>query len=163
MLFPTSSMALPWVSCYIPLNSYHLYVPLNSYHLYVSLIIDALKQRGAEEWRLNILHIHLHKHFTKIITFQVMISKFKNCGMGHSWDGNHLYSSHWCNFIYLQCTSGGILRGSGNQKVGAIVNAIGYYVVGLPIGISLMFAAKLGVIGKLQPWEAGQNHSLAPD
>ncbi|XP_049632826.1 multidrug and toxin extrusion protein 1-like [Suncus etruscus] len=50
-------------------------------------------------------------------------------------------------FDGLACTSGGILRGSGNQKVGAIVNAIGYYVVGLPIGISLMFAAKLGVIG----------------
>ena len=43
---------------------------------------------------------------------------------------------------------GGVLRGTGNQKVGAIVNAIGYYVIGLPIGITLMFAAKLGVIGK---------------
>ncbi|XP_054996781.1 multidrug and toxin extrusion protein 1 isoform X2 [Sorex araneus] len=50
-------------------------------------------------------------------------------------------------FDGLACTSGGILRGSGNQKVGAIINAIGYYVIGLPIGISLMFAAKLGVIG----------------
>lgn len=54
--------------------------------------------------------------------------------------------------LCLQCTSGGILRGSGNQKVGAIINAIGYYVLGLPIGISLMFAANLGVIGKLQLW-----------
>ncbi|XP_066221065.1 multidrug and toxin extrusion protein 1 isoform X2 [Saccopteryx leptura] len=53
---------------------------------------------------------------------------------------SHLFES-------LACTSGGILRGSGNQKVGAIVNAIGYYVIGLPIGISLMFAARLGVIG----------------
>ncbi|XP_049730638.1 multidrug and toxin extrusion protein 1-like isoform X2 [Elephas maximus indicus] len=50
-------------------------------------------------------------------------------------------------FDALACTCGGILRGSGNQKIGAIVNAIGYYVIGLPIGISLMFAAKLGVIG----------------
>uniref|UniRef100_H0XCY6 Multidrug and toxin extrusion protein n=2 Tax=Otolemur garnettii TaxID=30611 RepID=H0XCY6_OTOGA len=50
-------------------------------------------------------------------------------------------------FEALACTCGGILRGSGNQKVGAIVNAIGYYVVGLPIGIALMFATKLGVIG----------------
>ncbi|XP_054544982.1 multidrug and toxin extrusion protein 1-like isoform X4 [Talpa occidentalis] len=50
-------------------------------------------------------------------------------------------------FEGLACTSGGILRGSGNQKVGAIVNALGYYIIGLPIGISLMFAAKLGVIG----------------
>ncbi|XP_003262606.1 multidrug and toxin extrusion protein 1 isoform X2 [Nomascus leucogenys] len=50
-------------------------------------------------------------------------------------------------FEALACTSGGILRGSGNQKVGAIVNTIGYYVVGLPIGIALMFATKLGVMG----------------
>nr|XP_027778116.1 multidrug and toxin extrusion protein 1-like [Marmota flaviventris] len=50
-------------------------------------------------------------------------------------------------FEGLSCTSGGILRGTGSQKVGAIVNAIGYYVIGLPIGIALMFAAKLGVIG----------------
>ncbi|XP_073090835.1 multidrug and toxin extrusion protein 1 [Manis javanica] len=49
-------------------------------------------------------------------------------------------------FDGLACTSGGILRGSGNQKVGAVINAIGYYVLGLPIGISLMFAANLGVI-----------------
>ncbi|XP_041627779.1 multidrug and toxin extrusion protein 1-like isoform X3 [Vulpes lagopus] len=52
---------------------------------------------------------------------------------------SHLFES-------LACTSGGILRGTGNQKVGAIVNAIGYYVIGLPVGISLMFATKLGVI-----------------
>ncbi|KAL1780151.1 multidrug and toxin extrusion protein 1 [Sigmodon hispidus] len=53
---------------------------------------------------------------------------------------SHLFES-------LACTCGGVLRGTGNQKVGAIVNAIGYYVIGLPIGISLMFPAKLGVIG----------------
>nr|XP_008957614.2 multidrug and toxin extrusion protein 1 isoform X2 [Pan paniscus] len=50
-------------------------------------------------------------------------------------------------FEALACTSGGVLRGSGNQKVGAIVNTIGYYVVGLPIGIVLMFATTLGVMG----------------
>lgn len=52
-----------------------------------------------------------------------------------------------------QCTCGGVLRGSGNQRVGAIVNTIGYYVVGLPIGISLMFATGLGVVGKPRGWE----------
>ncbi|XP_029784227.1 multidrug and toxin extrusion protein 1-like [Suricata suricatta] len=50
-------------------------------------------------------------------------------------------------FEGLACTCGGILRGSGNQKVGAIVNAIGYYLIGLPIGISLMFVVRLGLIG----------------
>ncbi|KAM8976568.1 multidrug and toxin extrusion protein 2-like [Pelodytes ibericus] len=47
----------------------------------------------------------------------------------------------------IACTSGGVLRGTGKQKIGAILNAVGYYVVGLPIGISLMFAVKLGVVG----------------
>ncbi|XP_041431255.1 multidrug and toxin extrusion protein 1 isoform X4 [Xenopus laevis] len=42
---------------------------------------------------------------------------------------------------------GGILRGSGKLKVGAISHTIGYYVIGLPLGLSLMFAAKLGIIG----------------
>ncbi|XP_032177949.1 multidrug and toxin extrusion protein 1-like isoform X2 [Mustela erminea] len=50
-------------------------------------------------------------------------------------------------FEALACTGGGILRGSGNQKAGAIVNTIGYYLIGLPIGISLMFAARMGVVG----------------
>ena len=50
-----------------------------------------------------------------------------------------------------QCTCGGILRDTGNQKAGAIINAIGYYVLGLPIGISLMFAAGLGLLGKPTP------------
>ncbi|XP_075041570.1 multidrug and toxin extrusion protein 1-like [Mixophyes fleayi] len=44
-------------------------------------------------------------------------------------------------------TCSGILRGTGKQKIGAIFNAIGFYVVGLPVGISLMFAAKIGILG----------------
>ncbi|XP_014445104.1 multidrug and toxin extrusion protein 2-like [Tupaia chinensis] len=50
-------------------------------------------------------------------------------------------------FDALAATCGGVLRGTGNQKIGAILNAIGYYVLGFPIGVSLMFAAKLGIIG----------------
>ncbi|XP_069082470.1 multidrug and toxin extrusion protein 2-like isoform X2 [Pleurodeles waltl] len=50
-------------------------------------------------------------------------------------------------FDATAATAGGILRGAGKQKMGAILNAIGYYLVGFPIGISLMFAAKLGVLG----------------
>lgn len=40
-----------------------------------------------------------------------------------------------------------MLRGTGRQKLGAIANAVGYYTLGFPIGISLMFAAKMGVLG----------------
>ncbi|XP_068766581.1 multidrug and toxin extrusion protein 1 isoform X1 [Struthio camelus] len=50
-------------------------------------------------------------------------------------------------FDAAAATCGGVLRGAGKQKMGAIANAIGYYAIGLPIGISLMFAAKLGVLG----------------
>ncbi|XP_030041787.1 multidrug and toxin extrusion protein 2 [Microcaecilia unicolor] len=50
-------------------------------------------------------------------------------------------------FDAAACVSGGVLRGAGKQKIGAILNAVGYYVVGFPIGISLMFVAKLGVKG----------------
>ncbi|MBZ3891389.1 Multidrug and toxin extrusion protein 2 [Sciurus carolinensis] len=49
-------------------------------------------------------------------------------------------------FDALAGTCGGVLRGMGKQKIGAILNAIGYYVFGFPIGVSLMFAAKLGII-----------------
>ncbi|XP_018419612.1 PREDICTED: multidrug and toxin extrusion protein 2-like [Nanorana parkeri] len=41
----------------------------------------------------------------------------------------------------------GILRGMGKQKIGAITNIFGYYFIGIPVGLSLMFPAKLGVIG----------------
>ncbi|XP_053328720.1 multidrug and toxin extrusion protein 1-like [Spea bombifrons] len=44
-------------------------------------------------------------------------------------------------------TCGGVLRGTGRQKIGAIFHAVGYYVIGLPVGISLMFAARMGIIG----------------
>lgn len=58
---------------------------------------------------------------------------------------------HTMTGVCLQCTCGGILRGTGNQKAGAVINAVGYYVLGLPIGISLMFAAGLGLLGKPPP------------
>lgn len=63
----------------------------------------------------------------------------------------------------LQCTCAGVLRGSGNQRIGAIVNTVSYYVIGLPIGISLMFIAKLGVIGKPSPRASGSATQWAPE
>lgn len=49
--------------------------------------------------------------------------------------------------LSAQGTCGGVLRGTGRQKLGAIANAVGYYTIGFPVGISLMFAAKMGVLG----------------
>ncbi|XP_053310834.1 multidrug and toxin extrusion protein 1-like [Spea bombifrons] len=50
-------------------------------------------------------------------------------------------------FESIACVSGGVLRGTGRQKVGAIVYTIGYYIIGLPSAAALMFAAKLGIKG----------------
>ncbi|XP_066492562.1 multidrug and toxin extrusion protein 2-like [Tiliqua scincoides] len=50
-------------------------------------------------------------------------------------------------FDAIAATGGGVLRGAGKQKFGAIANAVGYYVIGLPIGITLMFVYNLGVMG----------------
>ncbi|MEE6504690.1 hypothetical protein FKM82_005293 [Ascaphus truei] len=46
-------------------------------------------------------------------------------------------------------TCGGILRGTGKQTIGAIFHTVGYYVIGLPVGISLMFPADFGIIGRI--------------
>ncbi|XP_078536026.1 multidrug and toxin extrusion protein 2-like isoform X2 [Lissotriton helveticus] len=50
-------------------------------------------------------------------------------------------------FESIACTSNGILKGMGKQKIGAVVYGIGYYVIGLPLELTLMFVAKFGVLG----------------
>ncbi|XP_070536672.1 multidrug and toxin extrusion protein 2-like [Ptychodera flava] len=42
---------------------------------------------------------------------------------------------------------GGILRGCGRQRLGAFLDALGYYFLGLPLGISLMFIVHMGIHG----------------
>lgn len=32
--------------------------------------------------------------------------------------------------------------------VGALITLVGHYFIGLPIGVSLMFAAQMGIVGK---------------
>lgn len=49
----------------------------------------------------------------------------------------------------LQGITGGNVRGSGKQLHGALCNIVVYYFVGLPVGVSLMLALNLGIIGKL--------------
>ncbi|XP_059207193.1 multidrug and toxin extrusion protein 1-like [Centropristis striata] len=43
--------------------------------------------------------------------------------------------------------TGGIVRGAGKQKIGAVCNLVGYYFIGFPIGVSLMFPVKMGIVG----------------
>ncbi|XP_072099068.1 multidrug and toxin extrusion protein 1-like isoform X3 [Mobula birostris] len=52
---------------------------------------------------------------------------------------------HW--FEAIATVSGGVLRGAGKQKIGAIGNLVGFYSIGFPLGITLMLAAHLGVMG----------------
>ena len=50
-------------------------------------------------------------------------------------------------FDGLQVVGGGLMRGMGRPQAGAIVNLIGFYVVGLPLAWFLAFPAELGIIG----------------
>ncbi|XP_073427714.1 multidrug and toxin extrusion protein 1-like [Dendrobates tinctorius] len=50
-------------------------------------------------------------------------------------------------FECVACVSSGVLRGIGRQKIGAIIFAIGYYMLGLPVAAAVMFAAKQGIKG----------------
>uniref|UniRef100_A0A3Q4MIB7 Multidrug and toxin extrusion protein n=1 Tax=Neolamprologus brichardi TaxID=32507 RepID=A0A3Q4MIB7_NEOBR len=50
-------------------------------------------------------------------------------------------------FDSLLCVCSGILVGSGMQKIAAISNLMGYYLIGLPVGIALMFYANLRILG----------------
>ncbi|XP_061575596.1 multidrug and toxin extrusion protein 1-like isoform X1 [Cololabis saira] len=58
--------------------------------------------------------------------------------------------SFYAPFLFLDAINAacaGIIRGAGKQNVGAICNILGYYGVGFPVGVPLMFAAKLGIKG----------------
>ncbi|XP_056302390.1 multidrug and toxin extrusion protein 1-like [Danio aesculapii] len=54
-------------------------------------------------------------------------------------------------FVHLfdatSAITGGIVRGAGKQQIGALCNLVGYYCVGFPIGVSLMFALNMGIVG----------------
>uniref|UniRef100_A0A3Q3QF59 Multidrug and toxin extrusion protein n=1 Tax=Monopterus albus TaxID=43700 RepID=A0A3Q3QF59_MONAL len=50
-------------------------------------------------------------------------------------------------FDAILCACLGILVGSGMQKIAALASLVGYYCIGLPVGIALMFVAELGILG----------------
>uniref|UniRef100_A0A8C7BCB1 Multidrug and toxin extrusion protein n=1 Tax=Neovison vison TaxID=452646 RepID=A0A8C7BCB1_NEOVI len=49
--------------------------------------------------------------------------------------------------IFTNDEAAGVLRGTGKQAFGAIVNAIMYYVLGLPLGIVLTFVVRMRIMG----------------
>ena len=50
-------------------------------------------------------------------------------------------------FDGVQVTATGALRGAGNTHAGLYVQLVGYWVVGLPLGLWLGFARKMGAVG----------------
>ncbi|XP_076025248.1 multidrug and toxin extrusion protein 1 [Genypterus blacodes] len=50
-------------------------------------------------------------------------------------------------FDGILCVYSGILVGSGMQKFAALTNLLLYYCVALPVGITLIFVVKLGLLG----------------
>jgi MATE family multidrug resistance protein len=50
-------------------------------------------------------------------------------------------------FDGLQVVGGGLMRGMGRPRAGAIVNLLGFYVLGLPLAWLLAFPVGLGIIG----------------
>ncbi|HFE45209.1 MAG TPA: MATE family efflux transporter, partial [Nannocystis exedens] len=50
-------------------------------------------------------------------------------------------------FDGIQVVGGGVLRGMGRTRPAAIFNLVGYYVLGLPLGIWMAFELGLGVVG----------------
>ncbi|XP_040309004.1 multidrug and toxin extrusion protein 2-like isoform X2 [Herpailurus yagouaroundi] len=50
-------------------------------------------------------------------------------------------------FEAICCVYSGVLRGSGKQAFGAVVNMIMYYVISLPLGIVLTFVVRMGIMG----------------
>uniref|UniRef100_A0A3Q0RWM0 Multidrug and toxin extrusion protein n=1 Tax=Amphilophus citrinellus TaxID=61819 RepID=A0A3Q0RWM0_AMPCI len=49
---------------------------------------------------------------------------------------------------FMHGVAAGVLRGAGKQLIGALCNLVGFYFIGFPIGVSLMFAANMGIVGK---------------
>ncbi len=47
----------------------------------------------------------------------------------------------------VQAVTGGVLRGLGKQKLCLLLNILGFWVLGVPIGATLSFAAGVGVFG----------------
>lgn len=50
-------------------------------------------------------------------------------------------------FDGLQVVGGGLMRGMGRPRAGAIVNLIGFYLLGLPLAWLLAFPGELGLVG----------------
>uniref|UniRef100_F6VZF7 Multidrug and toxin extrusion protein n=1 Tax=Ornithorhynchus anatinus TaxID=9258 RepID=F6VZF7_ORNAN len=150
-------------SCaHVPLNSPHAFhcdgclclvhfypqVPLGFSVAASVRVGNALGAGNAEQARLSCITVLLCAEIFAVL-MGILLSTLKDVVAYIFTSDKYVILSLQCNsaFFLPQGTSGGILRGTGQQKIGAILNAIGYYGIGFPIGISLMFAANRGIIG----------------
>ncbi|CAA6661254.1 unnamed protein product [Spirodela intermedia] len=67
----------------------------------------------------------------------------------------------------IQCVLSGTIRGSGRQKIGALINLGAYYIVGIPSAVLLAFAQKSkdrvyskGLLGKLHKYLIVEEHVI---
>ena len=51
------------------------------------------------------------------------------------------------HFLGISAATGGLLRGAGRAPLGAAVNIVGYYCIGIPVGLITCFVGKLGLYG----------------
>ena len=77
--------------------------------------------------------IYIHP-FTEDILSYVLCMELPMCSV---------YDSSLC----IQGMMQGVLRGTGKQLSGAIINFISFYLIGLPVGTLLAIVAKLGALG----------------
>ena len=54
-----------------------------------------------------------------------------------------------CIADHSQTLLGGVLRGLGRQGLGAVGNIVAFWVIGIPLGIGLLFGVKMGAVGFL--------------
>ncbi|POW15551.1 hypothetical protein PSTT_02111, partial [Puccinia striiformis] len=93
-------------------------------------------------------------HMPRAFATNLNLSSLVDCSLSPIRDGSVLYIVYagfpWLNdsSMGLGSTLAGVIRGAGKPKVGALINSIGYYVVGLPVGIFLTFSQlQLGIRG----------------
>lgn len=112
---------------------------MNSIHLIsISMFFRDILQRVAD-----VMFIFGFMHLADAIAVRY---GFHNNFMHLKSDVDKLQSTtiYWI----LQAVTGGVLRGAGKQLVGALCNLVGFYFIGFPIGVSLMFAANMGIVGE---------------